>query len=258
MIQLPKNNETVAAASTDPKIILLMSFPKVGKSRLALGLKNSLLVDFEDSTKLYSGTKVVVSDIVRSEGCSKLRAIKMIADSLKQDPRQYIVLDTITEIQDTAREYATMLYKQTLQGKGFTGKDVVSELAQGSGYQWLRNAMDEILGWFEGTYTKSLILLGHVKLASITKDGKDIQVKDLDIVGKTKQLICKDADAIGIIYRGKEKGTNYVTFKSSENDIVTGARSPHLSNAEFVISEQDDNGNLKTYWEKIFKDYDSK
>jgi len=252
MLELPKNNEIVSATSVDPKVLVLISFPKTGKTESALKLPNSILVDLEDSATSYSGTKINLNSVAKKEKVSKLRALKMIADALKADPRDYVILDTVTEIQDLAREYATMLYKQTLQGKGFTGKDVISELPQGAGWAFARNAMDDMLSWFDGTYNKGIIYLGHVKLASINKEGKDIQVKDLEIAGKSKQLLCKNADAIGIIYRGKNN-QNIISFKSGEDHVVVGARAPHLSNEEFVFSEKIGT-QLKVNWDKIYTD----
>jgi hypothetical protein len=184
MLAIPKNNENVQATGVNPRRLILISFPKCGKTRSALQLKDNFLVDLENSSSLYSGTKMILEVVAKENNVSKLRALKMITDALRSDPRKYVTIDTITELQDLARDYATIMYKQTLQGKGFTGKDVVSELPQGAGYLWLRNATDEILSWFEGTYTECLIILGHVKLASINKDGKDIQVTDIELVGE--------------------------------------------------------------------------
>lgn len=64
-------------------------------------------------------------------------------------------------------------------------------------------------------------------------------------------MLCKDADAIGIIYRGKGN-KNIISFKSGEDNVVLGARAPHLSNAEFVFSEQAEDGTLTVNWDKIF------
>lgn len=66
-------------------------------------------------------------------------------------------------------------------------------------------------------------------------------------------MIAKDCDAIGLLYRNKDNLTqNIVSFKTNPNDVISGARSKHLSNQEFVISEKLEDGTLKTYWDKVY------
>ncbi len=118
-------------------------------------------------------------------------------------------------------------------------------------YEWLRIAFKMLYDVFNGCYSKSMIITGHIKLTSFTKQGKEIQAKDIQLTGKLKTLICQKADAIGFIYRNKDKAENIITFKTNEADLATGARPDHLKNAEFVISELKD-GKLITHWDKIF------
>lgn len=248
---LPQNNEVKQPTVEGPRRFVLISHIKTGKTSLCLKLPNSILIDLEGATPLYAGTFVNVIKESKEANTTPLRALKEVTDLLKKDPRDYVILDSITELESLARPYATTLYRQTLQGKGFTGTDVVSELAQGGGYIYLRRAVEELLNLFEGTYKKGFIILGHVKLASINKDGVDITVRDMDVTGKVKDLVCRKADAVGVMYRGKVAGENWITFKKREEDPILGAWAPHISNQEFVISKLEDDV-LTPYWDKIF------
>lgn len=118
-------------------------------------------------------------------------------------------------------------------------------------YEWLRLAFKQIYGLFDGCFTKALIITGHIKLTSVQKQGKEIQAKDIQLTGKLKTMVCQQADAIGYLYRAKGGKQNFVSFKSDETDIVSGARPDHLKNQEFVISEVLDD-KLIFYWNKIF------
>lgn len=259
MINIPKNNEVISASYTDPRRLLIYSFPKCGKTSAAMQIPNSILIDFEGGSDFYTGVKISIREEARAHNISLLRAIKDVADQLKRDPREYVILDTITELSDIARDYATLKYKQTLQGKGYTGTDVVSDLAMGAGYEYVRLAMAEMLGWFEGTYKKGLIMFTHIKLASIEKDGKEVQVNDIQLTGKLKHMICKEADAIGCMYRGGSKApnSNYVDFINRIGDLNAGTRIEHLQDQVVELSTYDPiTKKLSTNWNKIFKGLD--
>lgn len=253
MIQLPGNNEVVKAVGKSPQRTLIFSFPKAGKSSMCLQLKNSLLIDLESGTSLYEGTKISLKEQMKNTGKSDLATLKLITEALKKDPRDYIIVDTVTELEDMALRYAVHLYKKSLQGRNYQGDNLLADLGQNA-YSFIRDAFAEMMEWFEGTYTKGIIYLCHIKLASITKGEKDIQVKDIQLLGKNKSMLAKDCDAIGCLMRNKDNlSQNILSFKTNPNDIVSGARSPHLANKEFVISEMKD-GKLNTDWDKIFID----
>jgi hypothetical protein len=69
---------------------------------------------------------------------------------------------------------------------------------------------------------------------------------------KQKLLLAADADAIGNMYRAKDRNVNILSFKTSQNDLVSGARPAHLQNAEIEISEILDDGTFVSHWDKVF------
>lgn len=118
-------------------------------------------------------------------------------------------------------------------------------------YEYLRLAFEQIMKMFDGLYNKSLVLLGHFKNSSITKDGKDMTAKDVALTGKLKLIVSSQMDAVGFLYREKATNQNILSFKCTETDLITGARPQHLRGKEIVISEMVDD-KLTTYWDRIF------
>lgn len=259
MIQLPSRQQPVI---TEPPTMLIFGQPKVGKSSLVSALPKSLIIDLEEGAGYYENAHINVKKLCRENSTPEkaygpVQALKEISDSIKKEsingisPYDFVIIDTTSVLEDIATSYATTLYKNTVMGKGFTGKDVVMELPNGNGYGFLRKAFLEILKWFNGTANKSIILIGHVKTASIHKDGKDISAKDINLSGKLKIAVCADSSATGFLYRDKDSKKNILSFKTSETDLATGSRLPYLANKEFVISEMTEQG-LVTNWEVIF------
>ena len=70
-------------------------------------------------------------------------------------------------------------------------------------------------------------------------------------MGKTGDIICGEADAIGYIYR--EGNRTLISFKGGDNNI-RGSRPLHLRERIFQVAESDPEGNLKVDMSKIFID----
>lgn len=248
----------------DPRKAVFFSHTKVGKTTVLAALPNNLIIDLEDGSSFVSGMKLNIKEIARQKGKSPLHVLKEVANSIREANKEcggykydFITLDTATAMEEMATKLAVILYKKTNIGKGFTGTDVVTELPQGAGYGWLRKAFDEIYALFEGLAGKCLIVSAHVKTASISKNGKDLQAKDLNLTGKLKTILCADVDAIGYLYR--KDNTVIASFKTDEQDLATGSRSEHLRNEEFVLSEYDPKSREFTYhWDKIFSELKTK
>lgn len=247
---LPIHEEVL---QVNPRRLFIFSHTKVGKTSLLASLPNNLIIDTEDGSSFVSGIKFNVQHESAKQNKGKYTLLKELTDEIKKEKKfyDYISIDTATGLEEAARDIAVHLYKKSNTGKNFTGTDVVSELPTGAGYEWLRIAFKQLYSLFDGCFNKGLIITGHIKLTSVTKNGKEIQVKDIQLTGKLKTLVCQNADAIGYLSRVKGGLQNTISFKSDESDIVSGARPDHLKNQEFVISEMKE-GKLVTYWDKIF------
>lgn len=241
--------------------LVLFSNPKCGKTSLLAQLPNNLIIDTEDGAEFTDSLRINVLQVAAKENSNPVKVLNDIAVAIRKANQEkgdfvydYISLDTLTGIEKYARKYATVLYKKSNIGKNFEGDDVVSQLKDGAGYEWLRMAFREILNPFRGLAKKCIIYTGHTTLkSSVSKKAEDIQVRDLMLTGKLKMDILQQVDATGYLMRDLEDVNKVVAiFKSSEKDLATGARPAHLANTEFVISELID-GKFVSHWDKIFK-----
>lgn len=258
-ITLPTSS--IKPTTVDPTVLTILSNTKVGKTSSGLQLPNSLLIDLEDSTGFYEGTYINLKrqSIIEGKGLGALlletaAAIQEANAEAGHPIYDFIIIDTLTVIEQIAKQKATFDYKKTLAGKNFTGSDVVSELPKGSGYIWYNRAFNDLINPFKGLAGKCLVLFCHAKLSSITKDSTELDIKDIELSGKNKLAVTAFVDSIGLLYRHKKnKNQNIMTFKTSDDNLVCGSRSPHLRNKTFVFSEYNPTTDvLTTHWDLIF------
>jgi hypothetical protein len=232
----------------NPKNLIIFSKPKTGKTSLIAALDNCLLLDLEDGSDYVSALKIKAKSI---------KDIKLIGKQIKKEgkPYKFIAVDTITALEEMCIPYAEELYSQSPMGKNWFAENGgkskygnILGLPEGSGYYWLRIAFTKVLDYIM-TWADHTILLGHVKDTMLEKDGVNVSIKELDLTGKLKRITTSNSDAIAYLYR---KGTqNILSFKTTD-DVGCGARPEHLKNAEIIISEINEEGEMKTHWDKVF------
>ena len=125
--------------------------------------------------------------------------------------------------------------------------DSVLTLPNGAGYLWLRLAFDHWLGVID-KLAPDVILIGHLRDKKIDKEGKQVEVRDLALTGRLSEITASKSDAIGYIYRKKNK--TLINFSSP--DDTAGSRCKHLQGEEVTIMEEDKEGNISTNWEAIY------
>lgn len=266
MIELPTERST--ADIYNPKLLLLYGKSKAGKSTIIANLEDNLVIDLEDGYRALSVLKV------QARSANDLFAIRNAilekARELKKYPYKSITIDNATRLEELALPYAADLYRNTAMGakwgyktdpKGIVIRDPVTgqpirdpkadvrTLPNGSGYVYLRNALDELVDMFQ-PLCETLILVGHIKTSQINKNGEELSEMNIDLTGKSGALLCGKADAIGYVYRKGNK--TYVSFEGGD-DINKGARPKHLANKKFLVIESDEQGNLTINTDQIFK-----
>jgi len=255
-IVLPK--QKVKATTQSPKNLIIFSSPKVGKTELAAGLENNLILDMEEGSDFVDAMKIKVKTV---------DDIKKVGVAIKEDdyPYDYVTVDTVTALETICLPYAEILYARTPMGKNWfkqkngkldpdSGKaqyGQITSLPNGAGYTYLRQAFTNIIEHIK-TFAPRIILLGHVKDTQLEKDGNEVSSSDLDLTGKIKRIAASQSDAIGYLSRHKNGKQNILSFKTS-GDISCGARPAHLRNKEIVISEMTDKG-LITHWNEVYID----
>lgn len=244
---LPKKK--VSAVRVNPKRIVIYSKPKTGKTTLVAGLENNLLLDLENGSEYVDAMKVNIKSI---------NDIKTVGEEIKKEgrPYKYITIDTVSALEDMSKDLALKMYRKTPMGKNFgllqdgtyDPSSNILTLSNGGGYLYLREAFFSVLDYID-TLADNIILLGHLSEKMIDQSGKEVSSSDVALSGKIKSLICANADAIGYLYRDENKC--YISFNSKDTTIC-GARPSHLRNKEILISEELEDGKIKTHWDKIY------
>jgi hypothetical protein len=229
----------VKVERNNPKRLIIYSKPKTGKTTAFAGLEDNLILDLENGSEYVEALKIKINSLQ-----DLLDAGKAIKEA--GCPYKYVTVDTVTALEDMIGPLAVKLYKQTSMGSKYDGTNVLT-LPNGAGYLYLRQAFFQVLDFID-TLAPHIILSGHIKDAQVNDKGDMVLSANIDLTGKIKSLICANADAIGYMHRKGDK--TVINFKTNE-EVTCGARPEHLRNEEIVVSEMI-NGELKTYWDKIY------
>lgn len=256
MIELP--TERSKPQQYNPSLLVLFGKPKSGKSSLMAALDDNLIVDLEDGYKSLSVMAVQARNV--DDLMEIAKAVKKKTDETGKPPYKYITIDNATRLEEMCLKLAAVLYRKTQMGQKWglvldAKKGMIPDpnadvrlLPNGSGYLYLRQAVKKVISTYK-TLAPTLILVAHVKDKQIQKNGEEMYEMSVDLAGKLGDIICGEADAIGYIYR--EKNKTIMSFEGGDNTIRE-ARPLHLRGKKFVVAESDDNNNLTINLSKIF------
>ncbi len=242
-IELPKTK--IKAEVTDPKNLIIFSKPKYGKSSACAALPNALCIDLEDGGYDYiDAMKVKVNSV------GELKEVcKAIIEAGR--PYKFIVLDTITRLEEMAKPLALKLFQATPAGAKFTGTDVLTA-ANGAGYGFLRTAVEMCIDMVSKC-APNIILVCHTKDAAV--GAGELTVKQIDLLGKTGRILASKSDAIGYLDRDDDSNT-ILSFNTNDKFVECGARPEHLRNKDVVLGEMQEDGTIQYHWERIYKSLD--
>ena len=265
MIELPTERSVVT--NYNPKLLILMGRPKQGKSSLVAAIDDNLIIDLEDGYRALPVMQVQARSVKDLE---EIRAdILAKGKELKRAPYRFITIDNATRLEEMSVVLANEMYRNTPMGQGWgmlkdakgmpakdpkTGRFMpdpkadVRMLPQGSGYLYMRKAIRKLIDMFK-PLCETLILVTHVKDKQIKKDGQEMSEMAVDLAGKTADIICGEADAIGLIYRDGNK--TFVSFEGGDNTIKE-ARCPHLRGKKILVAESNDNNEVVFDASQIF------
>lgn len=257
MIELPKVKSNPEEYS--PRLFVLFGKPKSGKSSIMAHLPNNLILDLEDGYRSLSAMKVKINSVNDIfEVVAQLK--KAIAENNGKPPYKYITIDNATRLEEMSLSVAKNMYRKTQMGKtwGYIEKPDgsfvddpsadIRLLPKGAGYFYVREAVKTILRSFV-KLCDTLILVAHVKDRQIVEDGEEMYEMSVDLAGKLSDIICGEADAIGYVYRQKNK--TIISFEGGDN-VIREARPLYLRGKKFVVAESDDDNNLTIDLSKVF------
>lgn len=257
------------ATDYNPRLMVLFGKPKAGKSTLMASLENNLIIDLEDG---YRALDVMC---VQARTANDIYQIKAAIEQKNKENDgkpfyKFITIDNATRLEELSLIVAAGLYRKTPMGTTWgykkdaignilldaNGKKVIDpkadvrQLPNGSGYLYLRQALKDMVNMFK-PLCNTLILVCHVKDKQIRKNDEETTEMAVDLAGKTGDIICGEADAIGYVSRQDNK--TIISFKGGDN-LIRGSRPLHLREKAFIVAESDDEGNLKVDMSKIFPD----
>lgn len=245
MIVLP--TQRIQAVSENPKYLILYGLPKAGKTSAVAQLDNNLIIDLEGGSTFVDAMSIQCRTI--NDLGEAAQAIRAKNQEVGHNFYKHITIDNATRLEDICLSFAATLYRKTELGKNWKGDDVTT-LPRGAGYKYLRDAVKKVIDMFK-ELCDEFILIGHVKDSITEKDGEEVTAKEIDLVGKLGKIVCGMADAVGYVYR---KGNEtHISFKGGMDDTIMEARAKHIAGKDIIIAIGDEDGNLTTYWDRIYK-----
>lgn len=245
---LPK--EKIKSTIKNPKRLIMFGKPKVGKTSLLAELDNCLILDFEKGSDYVDALKIQVDCLTSAEKKipSQVSMEDIVIEIVKEKkPYKYLAIDTATAFENMCLKDALAMYKATPIGKNFKGDDILL-LPNGAGYWWLRKAFFK---WIKicDKLADNVILVGHIKDKYVNDNGKEVVINALDLTGKIGPIMASMSDAIGYVYRNKEKET-IMSFGDTQSEV--GSRCAHLKGKDIVLAKEDEEGNFTTFWNKVY------
>jgi hypothetical protein len=173
---------------------------------------------------------------------SKFKWLKALAEEIKKQgkPYDYVVIDTLSQLDMDAEWVGTWDYMNSIQGKKFnrhadgtmmkpsdTDYESVLSLANGYGYRYTRAAIMDIFEHLKDLGKICTIFISHVADKMVAKHGtsEEVMTKDLALVGKTRDIIPRLVDATANVWN--EEGQFMISFKG-DSSKVGGVRATHL------------------------------
>ena len=265
MIELPTERSKVE--TYNPKLLIVFGKPKAGKSSFVAAIDDNLIIDLEDGYRALSVMKVQARSAKDMQEIKE--AIIKKGKEIKKAPYRFITIDNATRLEEMSVPLAAELFRNTPMGSSWglltdskgipvkdpkTGKTVpdpkadVRQLANGAGWLYMRKAIRQLIDMFK-PLCETLILVCHVKDKQIRKNGEEMSEMAVDLAGKTGDIICGEADAVGYLYRDSNK--TFISFEGGDNTIRE-ARPLHLRGKKIQVAESNDNNEVVFDTSKIF------
>lgn len=203
-------------------------------------LDELLILDTESGSDYVDAMKIKVNTL--EDIIATCKAIKEAGC-----PYKFIAIDTISTLEDMCAPLALKRYIK--DNPDYTG--TLFEIPYGNGYTRLKDAILDVSDMISKV-TQNVILVGHVKDKSVTKvdsSGESV-IKDINLIGKTPNVLAAKSDAIGFVTRDLDN--NLVIDFNNNGSTIAGARPKHLAGKTIIVAEPQPDGSFKEYWERIY------
>jgi hypothetical protein len=248
--------------------LVILSIPKMGKGTILGSLtekKNALILDLEKggyefikARKLSTYTSQETSLYESYQNYVKYRKL-LLENKGKYD---YLIIDGLSDLDVLSEIGGTLTFMDSIIGKNFnrdrTGNKYkytdpefksVLTLGEGAGYSWTRKWFLEQIETFR-LISPHRIYAAHLADKYIKEVGKEEVVgSEIALTGKLKTIFASRVTALAkLVSDGEERWLNFDVLNDS---ILSGSRDPKLK-GRILISKQDKEGNIQTFWENIY------
>jgi hypothetical protein len=245
-LKLP--TEPVEVDKMNPVISIFYGATKVGKTGALAELPDNLILDLERGSETYKCLRMRVDTY---------KEFIAITKKLGEGEHKYkfLTIDTIDRFIEWIEAAIVVDWNEAQKKvKEPVFIKVYSEIPYGKGYDLVRLKMREWLNYLR-KIVPHVILVGHLKRTIIGDSTVEVKEDNLDLVGKVRNTVCADADAVGLFFRGKDADNSSVlkvSFRSSEQSAA-GSRIGHLKGKIIELSKANEDGTYTTNWDLIFK-----
>ena len=266
-------DEVEIAKATDPRDLVIISIPKMGKGCILGNLSkqaNGLVFDLEKGGYEYIDARKV--SIYPKESTTDLEAFDNYCawrdELLKNKGKyQFLIIDGLSDLDRMSEIGGTMMYMNSVIGKNFNKIDKkdprddapkywpghekhksVLTLADGAGYWWTRKwFLNQIESFRE--IAPYRIYAAHIVEKYIKDNGKeDVIGSEIALTGQLKRIFATKVTTLAKMVADEEK--RYLNFEVQNDSIIAGSRAPKLKGKILISDLIDDK--VVTYWENIY------
>ena len=260
------------ATGTDPRDLVLVGIPKIGKGTILGALtrtRNAIVMDLEKGGYDYiDARKVSVYEQDLDNDYDAFKAYIKWRNLLLEEKGKYkyLIIDGLSDLDMFSTIGGTFAYMNSTQGKKFNrvrdianGEKIsyghpdwkyVTELPNGYGYRWSRDwFMDQIEIFRQ--ISPYRIYAAHIVDKYIKDDGKEeVRGSEIALTGQLKRIFSSKVTTLGKLVADGDK--RFINFEVQNESIIAGSRSSSLA-GKMLISEKIDE-KIVFHWDKIFTD----
>lgn len=270
-LTLPELDEIIPVKSNNPRDLVIISIPKMGKGTI-LGeftkSKNALVFDLEKGGYEYIEARKVstypTQDTTLWESYQNyIKYRKLLIE--QKGKYEFLIIDGLTDLDDLSEIGGTLAYMNTVQGKSFNRVKGIKDgeklsfddpnwksvltLGEGYGYQHTRQWFLQQIDFFK-QISPYRIYAAHVVDKMIKENGKEeVMGSEISLTGRLKTIFASKVTALAKLVADGDK--RYLNFDVANDSIIAGSRAPHLK-GKILISERKGD-KIETFWETIYK-----
>jgi hypothetical protein len=262
------------SVSTDPRDLVVISIPKMGKGCILgdFSVKyNALVFDLEKGGYEYISARKISThpDEETTDLDSFYNYINYRNTLLEQKGKyKFLIIDGLSDLDKLSEIGGTLAYMDTIIGKNYNKVDPtnpsktapkwkpsdpnfksVLALADGAGYQHTRRWFLQQIEFFR-QISPYRLYAAHIVDKYIKEDNKDkVMGSEIALTGQLKRIFASKVTSLAKLFADGNK--RYLNFEVLNDSIIAGSRAPKLK-GKILISEMDEKNKISTYWESIY------